>query len=408
MSGARPPGAPPPGPRPPARPGGLPAGAPGGLPALPGEARPSVWPPPPPPRAISRKERIALVAGGLGAVLFSLWLFSAILTPFVLAACIAYFLDPPTTRLARLGMPRALAAFLLVLALTALALLAALLVYPLLVGQITVLVQRLPAYVAGISQAARQALEAMQDTFGPEVVDARLRELVVSQAGQIVTFLGAAVARLIGGGVALYNVFTLLVVTPIVGFYLLRDWQRMLSRLDAWLPRRSANVVRQLARDTDRVLSAWLRGQLLCCLILIGFYAGALTAVGLELGLTVGIMAGALSFVPYVGSMTGFVTAVVLAVAQFGTWHGVLLVIGVFMVGQFVEGYVIYPRLLGDRVELHAVAVIFALFAGGVAFGFLGVLLAVPMAAAIGVVARHWLRRYLESPLYLDPPRTGG
>ena len=246
-----------------------------------------------------------------------------------------------------------------------------------------------------------------QEAFGPEVVDAQLRDLAVRQAGSMVTFLATAVGRLIGGGIALFNVFTLLVVTPVVAFYLLRDWPRMLGRVESWLPRRSANTLRQLARDTDRVLSAWLRGQLLCCVILAAFYAAGLQLIGLELGLTVGLMSGLLSFIPYVGSLTGFITAVLLAAAQFGTWGGVGLVVLVFTVGQLVEGYVIYPRLLGNRVELHAVWVIFALFAGGVAFGFLGVLLAVPIAAAIGVVARFWLRRYLESPLYLDPPRTG-
>ncbi|MGK7862520.1 AI-2E family transporter [Falsiroseomonas sp. E2-1-a4] len=369
---------------------------------------PAPLPPPVQPgRQATRGERWGMVIGTLAALLLTMWLFSAILTPFVLAGCIAYFLDPPTTRLARLGVPRPVAAFLLVLALTALALMALLLLYPLLVAQIGVLVLRMPAYVAGIGQAVRQALEAAQNALGPEVMDAQLRDLVIGQAGQIVTFLGTAVARLIGGGVALFNVFALLVVTPIVGFYLLRDWQRMMGRIESWLPRKSAQTLRQLARDTDRVLSAWLRGQLLCCAILAAYYAAALSALGLELGLTVGLLAGLLSFIPYVGSLTGFVMAVVLAVAQFGTWNEVLLVAGVFLLGHIVEGYVIYPRLLGDRVELHAVWVIFALFAGGVAFGFLGVLLAVPMAAAIGVIARYWLRRYLESPLYLDPPRTG-
>ena len=371
------------------------------------DPRPIGWPASPGARTATRGERLGLFIGATAVLLGSLWLFSAILTPFVLAACVAYFLDPPVTRLARLGMPRPLAAFLLVLALTASVLLALLLLYPLLVAQIGVLVQRLPAYVAGIGTLVRQALEKAQEAFGPEVVDAQLRDLVVGQAGQIVTFLGTATARLIGGGVALCNVFTLLVVTPVVGFYLLRDWQRMMGRLESWLPRRSATILRQLARDTDRVLSAWLRGQLLCCALLAVYYAAALSAVGLELGLTVGLMAGILSFIPYIGSLTGMVTAVLLAMAQFGTWNGVGLVVGVFILGQTVEGYIIYPRLLGDRVELHAVWVIFALFAGGVAFGFLGVLLAVPMAAAIGVVARYWLRRYLESPLYLDPPRTG-
>lgn len=369
--------------------------------------RPPHWPPSPGARTATRGQRLALVLGTLAVLLFCLWLFSAILTPFVLAGCIAYFLDPPAARLTRLGVPRGLSAFLLVLGLMAMALLAVLLLYPLLVAQIGVLIQRLPAYVAGIGQLVRDALESAQHTLGPDVVDTQLRDLVVGQAGQMVTFVGTAVARLIGGGIALFNVFTLLVVTPIVGFYLLRDWPRIIGRIESWLPRRSAHVLRQLARDTDRVLSAWLRGQLLCCAVLAIYYAVGLSAVGLELGLTVGLMAGVLSFIPYVGSLTGTVTAVLLAAAQFGTWEGVGLVLAVLITGQIVEGYIIYPRLLGDRVELHAVWVIFALFAGGVAFGFLGVLLAVPMAAAIGVVARYWLRRYLESPLYLDPPRTG-
>ena len=387
----------------PATPPALPAPPPAPKP----DPRPASWPASPGARMATRAERWALVIGTTVVLLFSLWLFSAILTPFVLAACIAYFLDPPARQLTRLGLPRGLAAFLLVTGLTAFALLAMLLLYPLLVAQIGVLVTRLPAYVAGIGSLVRQALERLQEALGPEVVDTQLRDLVVGQAGQIITFLGTAVARLIGGGVALFNVFTLLVVTPVVGFYLLRDWQAMMARLESWLPRRNAAVLRQLSRDTDRVLSAWLRGQLLCCGLLAVYYATGLSAVGLELGLTVGLMAGILSFIPYVGSLTGFVTAILLAMAQFGTWNGVGLVAAVFITGQIVEGYIIYPRLLGDRVELHAVWVIFALFAGGVAFGFLGVLLAVPMAAAIGVVTRYWLRRYLESPLYLDPPRTG-
>jgi predicted PurR-regulated permease PerM len=393
--------------KPPALPTAKPSALPTAEPPRPTEAaRAATWPASA-ARTATRGQRLALVFGMLTALLLALWLFSPILTPFVLAGCIAYFLDPPTTKLAQWGVRRPLGAFLMILMLGAICLLAMLLLYPLLIAQIGILIQRLPAYVTGITTLVRQALEAAQEAFGPEVVDAQLRDLAVRQAGAMVTFLGTAVGRLIGGGVALFNVFTLVVVTPIVAFYLLRDWTRIMARMDSWLPRRSAHVLRQLSRDTDRVLSAWLRGQLLCCLILGLFYAIGLQVVGLELGLIVGLMAGVLSFIPYVGSITGFVVAVLLAAAQFGTWHGVGLVVAVFVLGQIVEGYVIYPRLLGDRVELHAVWVIFALFAGGVAFGFLGVLLAVPMAAAMGVIARYWLRRYLESPLYLDPPRTG-
>jgi len=364
--------------------------------------------PNPQARSATRAQRLGLVLGLLAVLLGALWLFSAILTPFVLAACLAYFLDPPTSRLTRLGLPRGLAAFVLVLLLLAAVLLAILLLYPLLIAQIGILATRLPAYVIGVGAVVRQALEAAQEAFGPDVVDGQLRDLAVRQAGQIVTFLGQTALGLIGSGMALFSVLTLLVVTPVVGFYLLRDWQAMMLRIDGWLPRRSAHTLRQLAMDTDRVLAAWLRGQLLCCALLGVFYAASLSAIGLELGLTLGLLTGVLSFIPYVGSLTGFLGAVLLAAAQFGTLEGVGLVVLIFLIGSSVEGYIIYPYLLGDRVQLHAVWVIFALFAGGVAFGFLGVLLAVPMAAALGVIARFWLRRYLESPLYLDPPRTGG
>lgn len=355
----------------------------------------------------TRRQRAMLAFGVLAALILALWLFSAILTPFVLAACIAYFLDPMATRMARIGIPRTLAAMVLVILLLLLALLAILLLYPLIVAQIGVLLARLPGYVTTINAGLRDFLLSLEEAAGPEVVDARLRELIIGQAGSMVSWLGTAATRLIGGGFALFNVFTLVIVTPVMSFYLLRDWPGIIARMESWLPRRSASTLRQLARDIDRVLSAWLRGQLLCCLILGIFYAVGLSAIGLELGLMIGLISGFLSFIPYVGSLTGFVLALLLAIGQWGDWNGVLLVLMVFTAGQMLEAYVIYPRLIGDRVELHAVWVIFALFAGGVAFGFLGVLLAVPIAAAMGVLARHWLRRYLESPLYLDPPRTG-
>ncbi|WP_242662616.1 AI-2E family transporter [Teichococcus deserti] len=379
-------------------------------PPTPEPAPPRAMPEPPRqpgPRTATRGQRLALVLGLTVAALFLVWLFSAILTPFVLALCIAYFLDPLATRLARLGLPRGLGALVLVAGLMALALIALLLLYPLIIAQVGTLLARLPSYATGIAAAIQEGLAGLEERLGPEVFDTRLRDLAVSQIGAILAFLGTAATRLIGGGYALFSVFTLVVVTPVVAFYLLRDWPRIMMRLESWLPRRSAGTLRVLARDADRVLSAWLRGQLLCCALLAAYYAIGLSAVGLELGLMVGIASGLLSFIPYVGSMTGLATALLLAMGQFGTFNGVGMVLAIFVTGQVVEGYIIYPRLLGDRVELHAVWVIFALFAGGVAFGFLGVLLAVPMAAALGVLARYWLRRYLESPLYLDPPRTG-
>ena len=355
-----------------------------------------------PAQESTRMQRLALLSGLAVAAWLALQLFAGILLPFVAAAGIGYFLDPPATRLTRLGLPRGVAALSLVVGLVAAGLLFALLLYPLILSQFGILISRLPNYIGAIRVFADTAITHLQERLGNEYVDQKLRDLVSGQAGAMLAFLAGALSRVIGSGFAIFNVLTLVVVTPVVAFYLLRDWPGVVGRIDGWLPRRYAAVLRAQAREVDRILSAWLRGQALCCLILALFYATALSLVGLDLGLIVGLSAGLLSFIPYVGSITGAVTAIGLAFAQFTTWTGVLMVAGVFVLGQLLEGYVIYPRFLGDRVELHAVWVIFALFAGGAAFGFLGVLLAVPVAAVIGVLCRFWLHRYLQSSLYLE------
>jgi predicted PurR-regulated permease PerM len=349
-------------------------------------------------------QRLAILVALLVGAWVVLQLFASVLLPFVAAAGIAYFLDPPTSRLTRVGVPRGAAALLMIMTLVAVWLLFALLLYPLILSQIGILISRLPAYVGSIRGFATDVIAHLQERLGPEFVDERLRDLVAGQAGTMLSVLVTAISRVIGGSFALFNVLTLLLVTPVVAFYLLRDWPRIVARVDGWLPRRYAGALRAQAREVDRILSAWLRGQALCCIVLALFYAIGLSMAGLDLGLIVGLSAGVLSFIPYVGTITGAVTAIGLACAQFATWTEVLIVVAVFVAGQVLEGYVIYPRFLGDRVELHAVWVIFALFAGGAAFGFLGVLLAVPAAAVIGVVCRFWLRRYVRSPLYLEPP----
>ncbi len=355
----------------------------------------------------TRAQRIGLLAGLVVAAWLALQLFASVLLPFVAAAGLAYVLDPPASRLARAGVPRGLAALIMILGMLALALLFALLLYPIILAQLSLLLGRLPAYAALLQGWAREVITVLQERFGPDVVDDKLRDLVGGQAGAMLTFIASALPRLIGGSFALFNVLSLVVVTPVVAFYLLRDWPRVVARVDAWLPRRYAGVIRAQAREVDRILSAWVRGQALCCLFLALFYAVGLSVVGLDLGLIVGIAAGVLSFIPYVGSITGGVASVALALAQFPSWRGLIPVGCVLVLGQILEGYVIYPRFLGDRVELPAVWVIFALFAGGAAFGFLGVMLAVPAAATIGVLCQFWLRRYLRSPLYLDPPTAG-
>jgi predicted PurR-regulated permease PerM len=354
----------------------------------------------------TKGQRIALLAGFVLVAWLALELFASVLLPFVAAAGIAYFLDPLATRCVRLGISRDMAAILLIFALLASGLLFALLLYPLIISQVLLLIGRLPSYVEEFRAFAADAIVHLQERLGHDYVDEKLRDLVSGQAGAMLGFFASALSRVIGGGFALFNVLTLVVVTPVVAFYLLRDWPRVTAAVDGWLPRRYAGVIRAQAREVDRILSAWLRGQAMCCILLALFYAIALSVVGLDLGLIVGLMAGGLSFIPYVGTITGAVTSIGLAFAQFPTWTGVAMVAAVFVAGQILEGYVIYPRFLGDRVELHAVWVIFALFAGGAAFGFVGVLLAVPVAAIIGVLCRFWLRRYMRSPLYLDPPEA--
>jgi predicted PurR-regulated permease PerM len=229
-----------------------------------------------------------------------------------------------------------------------------------------------------------------------------LRDMVASGATDLASWAARLVQGLLTSGIALANLLSLIFVTPIVAFFLLRDWDRIVALVDSWLPRQHLAVIREQARLVDATLSGFVRGQLLVCLGVGIYYAAALTFIRLEFGLILGLLAGILTFIPYVGFATGFVLAMGLALVQFGTLSGLLWVLGVFAVGQVLESNVLAPKLVGERVHLHPVWVIFALLAFGTIFGFLGVLLALPAAAVIGVLVRFALSRYLASPLY-DP-----
>lgn len=353
--------------------------------------------------AALRRTRLLYTAALVAAVLGLLHLFSSVLLPFVLAAALAYLLDPVARRLAHVGIPRGLSAFVLLAAVFAIVFAFLLLIYPLLSAQFFLLIQRVPDYVAALRDLFRDAIAALSEAMGEEFVDAPLRELAARQISNLVGWITGTVGALIGGGAQLFSILTVTVVTPIVAFYLLRDWPVILLRMESWVPLRNLATVRQLAVEIDRVLAAWVRGQILVCVLLGFYYAIGLTLAGLELGLIVGMTAGLISFIPYVGSLLGGLVAVGLAAVQFGTWREVGMVAAVFVTGNLIEGYIIYPRVIGERVALHAVWVIFALLAGGVVAGFLGVLLAVPAAAAIGVLARFWIARYRDSAFFRDP-----
>lgn len=329
----------------------------------------------------------------------ALWLLSEILLPFVAGLAIAYLLTPLTDRLERVGINR-LAAALLIITLVVLALIyVILLVAPVLGGQLSSFIDSVPGNVTKL-----QGL--LSDPGSPWVqklmgagfnADKSMGDLVTQGVGWLTAFLHS----LWSGGRALISLFSLVVVTPVVAFYLMYDWHRMIRTVDGWIPVHQRQTVRGLAREIDAAISGFLHGQTAVCLILGSFYAVALTLIGLNFGLLIGLISGLITFIPYVGSMTGLVLSLGVAVAQFWPNYGsILMVLGVFVVGQFVEGNILSPKLVGDSVGLHPVWLIFALLAFGYLFGFVGLLVAVPLAATIGVVSRFALRRYLQSSFY--------
>jgi predicted PurR-regulated permease PerM len=350
------------------------------------------------------QRQILFWLGALVAFVAAVWLLRGILLPFVAGMALAYFLNPVTDRLERIGLNRLVATLLVTAAFILVFVLAAILLMPLLGTQLFALIQRLPGYVTRLQELVMtEANQAwLQSLLGGETLD--LRKAVGDLVGEGAVWLAGFLQSLWSGGQALVSVFALAIVTPIVAFYMLVDWHRMVDKVDSWVPRRHRDTVRRLAREIDTALAAFIRGQALVILILGVFYAVLLTLVGLNFGLLIGLGAGLLSFIPYVGSLAGLLIAGGVATAQFWPdWIWIAVVLGIFFSGQFIEGYILQPKLVGESVGLHPVWLIFALFAFGYLFGFLGLLLAVPLAAAVAVLARFALGRYLASPFY-----TGG
>jgi predicted PurR-regulated permease PerM len=342
----------------------------------------------------------------VAVLLAALLLLREILLPFVAGMALAYLLDPVATRLERMGVSRMIATLLIVALFVLCFLFLIILIIPILGGQLTAFIENLPNYVSRLQSLATDPNRPwLRRIIGEGVRDADVSELVKQGAGWMVAFLRS----LWSGGQALISIFSLLVVTPVVAFYLLYDWHRMIATVDEWVPLPHRPTVRALAREMDDAIAGFVRGQTGVCLILGSFYALALTMTGLNFGLLIGLVSGLLSFIPYIGSMTGLVLSVGVAIAQFWPeWTPIVAVAGIFMIGQFFEGYILAPKLVGESVGLHPVWLMFALFAFGYLFGFVGLLLAVPLAAAFGVLARFTLRQYLASPLHTGDQGPGG
>jgi predicted PurR-regulated permease PerM len=349
------------------------------------------------------QRQITFWVAALVVFLLLLWLLSAILLPFFAGAAIAYLLTPLTDRMERHGVNRLAAALLIIILVVMIFVVLILLVAPVLGGQLSSFIDNIPNYVmrlqALISDPSRPWVQKLVGAgFN---ADKSISELVTQGAGWLTTFLKS----LWSGGRALVSLFSLIVVTPVVAFYLLYDWHRMIRTVDGWVPLHQRAVVRELAREVDAAIAGFVRGQTLVCVILGAFYAVALTLSGLNFGLLIGLIAGLITFIPYVGSLTGLIVSLGVAVAQF--WPNAMsiaIVLGIFLVGQFVEGNVLAPKLVGRSVGLHPVWLIFALLSFGYLFGFVGLIVAVPLAATIGVLARFALRRYLASSFYTGTP----
>lgn len=342
------------------------------------------------------------------ALIGFLYLFSDILLPFVAGMVLAYFLDPVADRLERLGLSRVMATVVILITFIVVLVLAFVILVPVLASQMAGFAAKLPEYLT--------RLQTLVTSFDPKWLEqkfgvdaAGLREGLNSALTSGLGLLTTVFQSLWNSGKALVSVVSLFVITPVVAFYMLLDWDRMVATVDKWVPRDHVETVRQIATDINTATAGFVRGQGTLCLVLGAMYAIGLTLTGLNFGILIGLFAGLISFIPYVGSLTGLVLALGVALVQFWPdWVMIVAVGCVFFIGQFIEGNILSPKLVGKSVGLHPVWLMFALFAFGALFGFVGLLIAVPAAAAIAVLVRFAISRYLESPLYkghgVEPP----
>ena len=340
---------------------------------------------------------------------FLLWLFHAVLMPFVVALVLGYLLDPLVGRIERLRLGRGGATTVILVGSLVAVIVAVALFSPMLVRQVAGFIKALPDLVKRVQDLAATAGDQLNHGrigellakygLGGSVAD--LRSGAGDYVNKAVAWVAASGNSLLSRTAALLDLLSLAVITPVVTFYILLDWPRMLGALESLIPPRSRDTVHAIVHDIDRALAGFLRGQLLVCLFLAAWYGIGLTVIGLNFGLLIGLLGGILSFVPYVGSLIVLVLSLLIAIVQgWPSWHLAAFALGVVLVGQFLEGNVLSPKLVGDKVGLHPVWIIFALLGFGSVFGFTGLLVAVPVASALGVLLRFAARQYRESPIY--------
>lgn len=351
--------------------------------------------------SMTTERRFLLWLAILAVLGFLCYLLRGALTPFLVGMAVAYMLDPMADRLERAGLPRGLAAIVIVAGFLIAFVTALIILVPILSAQVTDLVGRLPEYAVLAADAIRPYVEDLKAKLARTQVQG-LETIVQQQGSELMGWSGQVFSHVISGGAVIVSVLGVILISPVVAFYLLRDWDRLVARINDLLPRRGGERIRSIVLEIDQRLSAFVRGQVLVMLILGVWYATGLVLIGLDFGLLLGVIAGLISIIPYVGNIIGLGIGIALAAVQFGNWQGPGLVAAVFASGQILEGYVIQPKIIGDRVGLHPVWLMFAVIAGSALLGFTGALLAVPVAAVIGVLVRSAIAQYLKSPLYLD------
>ena len=347
-------------------------------------------------------QRYLVIASALFLTGVMLYVLRSVLLPFVVGILVAYFLDPLVDKLTRYcKMSRSWASVLLLL-------LFLLILLPLLVlagsvafSQISEFSENLPTYLQTFKVKILDFIEVTRQ-YMPMLSLENAAEFWRGNAGESLKPFLKVVQKIVSNGFAFINVISLLLISPVVAFYMLRDWHDFTRKIYDLVPKKQKKTVADGMKQIDRIISGYLRGQFMVCVALGTFYSCGLWLVNLNLGILIGFLAGLISFIPYVGSISGFLMAMVLVVTQYGTWPKIVEVLLVFGIGQFIEGNFLTPKLVGENIGLHPVWVMFALLSGGVLLGLLGMIIAVPVAACIGVFLRYLIENYKKSAIYLE------
>ena len=355
--------------------------------------------------ALSARRQLVYWTVGIALFLAVVWRLGDVLLPFVVGLALAYFLDPVADRLERWGFSRIWATAVISVLSLSIVLVIIIAVIPYMVGQLSEFISHLPE----MSKALQSWINAMALKYAPALLtgDFQLTTALQDFGGAVGTVGGAVVGSVFSVGMGAINVLLFVLVVPVVMIYMLADWDLAVQKIDSWLPRDHAPDIRRLGREIDTALAGFVRGQVTVCALIGIFYALSLELVGLNFGFTIGILAGLTSFIPFFGAIGG--GALAIGVAAFQFWSDpvwIFAVVAIFAAGQVLEGNILTPRLVGKSIGLHPVWLLFALSAFGSLFGFIGMLLAVPLAAIVGVISRFALEQYLSSPLYKGHGKT--